>query len=235
MKQYQFAATFMLYKFVKFGKIKGHLLVCLLALSSTAVLVGCTQTTTDSPTTSNSPATSVPANQTPAASNSSATSNTAKTETSPATSASPAAAKMTNAEKIAKAEEALKALYTQQTGVSIESVKCPGKAEFKAGSTFECQATAQGVKFGIQVNMLNDQGRFDSKTKGVLILSRIEELLVKNIKEQAKIDVTADCGGKLRVAKTGETFTCEVKTATGETRKATVTVKDEQGNINVKI
>ncbi len=211
--------------------------MCLLALSSTGALVGCTQTSTDSPTTSNSPATSgtTKTEASPAASNSPSTSSSPKTATSPATSASPVASNISNAEKVAKAEAALKDLYTKQTGVTIESVKCPGNIEFKTGNTFECQAAAEGVKFAIQVNMQNDQGRFDSKTKGVLILSRIEELLEKNIKEKAKLDVTADCGGKLRVAKTGETFTCDVKNAQGETRKANITVKDEQGNINVKI
>lgn len=229
----------MLKKIVNLGKIKGHFLVGLLALSSMAVLAGCnnSQTASNAPAAANSPATigTAKTETSPAASASPATSNAAKTETSPATSASPAASKITNAEKVAKAEEALKALYTKQTGVPIESVKCPSNVEFKAGKTFECQATGEGVKFAIQVNMQNDQGRFDSKTKGVLILSRIEELLETNIKEKAKLDVTADCGGKLRVAKTGETFTCDVKSAAGETRKATVTVKDEQGNINVKI
>jgi DNA gyrase/topoisomerase IV subunit B len=136
---------------------------------------------------------------------------------------------------VQQAEQALKTLYTQQIGTPVESVNCPDNIKFQTGNAFECQATAQGVKFTIQVNMENDQGRFDSQTKGILILSRIEELLEKTVKEKAKIDVNADCGGRVRAAKAGETFTCEIKDNKGQSRKAQITVKDEIGNISVKI
>lgn len=203
-----------------------------------------------SPTISTTPADTTQIQTSPATTTTPTTSQTTKTETSVTTSttstASPTAKSETSpatskpstppvAAQIAKAEEALKTLYTKQTGVPIQSVDCPNNVTFKAGSTFECQATAEGVKFGIQVNMANDQGGFESKTQGVIILSRIEDLLEKNIKEKAALDVTADCGGKLRVAKVGETFTCQVKNNKGQTRDATITVKDEQGNINVKL
>jgi hypothetical protein len=83
--------------------------------------------------------------------------------------------------------------------------------------------------------MGNDQGNFDSNTKGLLILSKIEDLIKRTVKERANVDVTADCGGKLRPAIPGDSFTCQVKDTQGETRNAQVTVKDEQGNINVKL
>ncbi len=83
--------------------------------------------------------------------------------------------------------------------------------------------------------MQDNQGNFDSNTKGLLILTKIEELLQKNIKEKAKVDVTADCGGKVRAVKAGDTFTCKVADKKGQSKDATVTVKDEKGNINVKI
>jgi hypothetical protein len=83
--------------------------------------------------------------------------------------------------------------------------------------------------------MENNQGKFNSQTRGLLILSKLEDLIQKTVKERAKVDLTADCGGKVRPAKPGDTFTCDVKTAKGETGKAQITVKDEQGNINLKI
>lgn len=148
-------------------------------------------------------------------------------------SASPTAQDLSN---IKKAETALQGLYSKQSGVPIESVKCPQNANLKTGGTFECQAVAQGVNFGIQVKMENDQGKFDSKTSGLLILTKIENLLKKSIKEKANIDVNADCGTKkIRVAKAGDTFTCEVQDSNGQSKTATVTVKDENGNISVKL
>ena len=197
----------------------------LLALGSTAVLAGCNKTPTDS----NSPATS-----TPPATSGTSTSPTASNPTT--TSNSPAASNPTTGSNITKAEAALKNIYTQQIGVPIESVTCPENANFKAGSTFECEAKAQGVNFGIQVKMENEQGKFNTKVKGLLLnLSKIEEKLQATLKEKAGTDVTADCGGKLRAAKTGDTFTCQLKNKEGQTRNVQITVKNEKGELNVKL
>ncbi|AFZ18933.1 DUF4333 domain-containing protein [Allocoleopsis franciscana] len=154
----------------------------------------------------------------------------------PTATTSPSTENITQAAKVIKAEAALKNLYTEQVGLAIESVTCPEDANFQAGSIFECQAIAQGVKFGIEIQVENDEGRFDSKVKGRLLnLSKVEDLLQKAFKDKAKLDVTADCGGKRRVSKAGDIFTCKVTDKQGQVRNAQVTVKDEQGNFNVKI
>ena len=158
-------------------------------------------------------------------------------QSTPSTSQTSAASNATTPiSNLKKAETALQSIYSKQAGVPIDSVKCPENANLKTGGTFECQAKAQGIDFRIQVKMENDQGKFDSRTSGLLILTKIEELLKKSIKEKANIDVTADCGNKkLRAAKSGDTFKCQVKDTTGQSKDATVTVKDENGNISVKI
>lgn len=154
----------------------------------------------------------------------------------PTATTSPSAENTSQAAKVAKAEATLKSLYTDQVGLAIESVTCPEDANFKAGSIFECQAIAQGIKFGIELKVENEKGRFDSKVKGKLLnLSKIEELLQKAFKDKAKLDVTADCGGKRRFSKAGDLFTCKITDKQGQVRNAQVTVKDEQGNFNVKI
>lgn len=84
--------------------------------------------------------------------------------------------------------------------------------------------------------MQNNEGRFNTNIKGQLLnLSKIEELLQKTIKERANDDVTADCGGKIRSVKTGDSFTCQIKNQKGQTRKVQITVKDDKGQINVKL
>ena len=209
----------------------------LLALGSTAVLAGCNKTPTDS----NSPATSTPpatsgTSTSPTASNPTTTSNSPAASNPTTTSNSPAASNPTTGSNITKAEAALKNIYTQQIGVPIESVTCPENANFKAGSTFECEAKAQGVNFGIQVKMENEQGKFNTNIKGLLLnLSKIEDKLQATLKEKAGTDVTADCGGKLRAAKTGDTFTCQLKNKEGQTRNVQITVKNEKGELNVKL
>jgi len=222
VKHYHSATNLLTRKSMNPFKTKGLILVLLLGIGSTAVLAGCnsTKSATDSPDTS-TPTTSTKSSDT---SSSSATSTKSSDTSSP-----------TNNSDVKKAEDALKNLYSKQAGVPIQSVKCPESTSFKVGSTFECQAKAQGVNFGIQVKMENDKGNFDSSTKGLLILTKIEDLIKKTVKEKANIDVTADCGGKLRTAKTGDSFTCQVKDTKGQSKEAKVTVKDDQGNINVKL
>jgi hypothetical protein len=162
--------------------------------------------------------------------------HTPTSSTSPTATTSPSAGNTTQGAKVAKAEAALKSLYTEQVGLAIESITCPENANFKAGSIFECQAIAQGVKFDIEIKVENDKGRFDSKVKGRLLnLAKVEKLLQKAFKDKAKLDVTADCGSKRRVSKVGDIFTCQVIDKQGQVRKAQVTVKDEQGNFKVKI
>lgn len=217
VKQYQNAANHLQGKQVIF--------MLLIALGSTTILAGCQNT----PSASN----------TPESSSTPAVSSTPTALITPAVLIPPPAsgANTTNSsDNIKKVETALQGLYSQQTGVAIESVKCPENSNLKAGGAFECQATAQGVNFGIQIKMENDQGKFDTKTSGLLILTKIEELLKKSIKEKANIEVTVDCGSqKLRTLKAGDAFTCQVKDTKGQAKTATITVKDEQGNISVKL
>lgn len=160
--------------------------------------------------------------------------NTPTATTSPTATSFPSDSTATQAVKVAKAEAILKSLYTEKVGLPIDSVTCPANATFNAGSTFECQATAQGAKFGIQV--VNKEGRFDSKIQGRLLnLSKVEALLQRTFKEKANLDVTADCGGKHRVSQAGDVFTCKITDKQGQVRNAQITVKDEKGNFNVKI
>lgn len=238
MKQYQNTANYLHRLINPLPKKISFML--LIAFGSTTIISGCQSTRSDSntPGASSTPGVFItPAvSNTPGASSNQSTSNTPGfliTPTPPASSANKPNKRLNDIKQV---ETGLQRLYSQQTGVSIESIKCPENAQLTTGSTFECQAKAQGINFGIQVKMENDQGKLDTMTNGLLILTKIEQLLQKSIKERANIEVTADCGNpKIRPLKAGEVFTCEVKDQQGQAKKATVTVKDEKGNISVKI
>lgn len=152
--------------------------------------------------------------------------------TIPAASAAP---DDVNASNVRKMEQSLQSLYRRQLGLPVDSVNCPNNVSLRAGATFECRARAQGVNFGIQVKMEDSQGKFDSRTRGLLVLSKIEDLIQRTVKEKAGMNVTANCGNKLRAAVPGDTFNCQVKNPQGQTRNAQVKVKDELGNINVNL
>lgn len=152
----------------------------------------------------------------------------------PTDTVSPNLSEMTQATKLKKAETTLKSIYTNQVGLPLESVTCPADANFDTESTFDCQAKAQGVTFWIQVE--SKAGDFDSKIKGQLInLSKVEALIETTFKEKSNLEVSADCGSKRRVAQVGDVFTCKVTDKQGQVRKAQITLKDNQGNFNVKI
>lgn len=140
-----------------------------------------------------------------------------------------------NASNVRKMEQSLQGLYRRQLGLPVDSVNCPNNVSLRAGATFECRARAQGINFGIQVKMENSQGKFDSRTRGLLVVSKIEDIIQKNIKEKSGVNVTVNCGNKLRAAVPGDTFSCQVKNSQGQTRSVQVTVKDDLGNINVKL
>lgn len=235
MKQSQNAANRLHRNLINPVQSKQVISMLLIALGSTTILAGCQNT----PSASNTPG----ASNTPAISNNPnaiitpGASNTPAVSTTPAVFLTPPASRANNSsDNIKKVEAGLQKIYSEQTGVPIDSVKCPENANLKAGGTFECQATAQGINFGIQIKMENDQGKFDTKPNGLLVLTKIEDLLKKSIKEKTNIEVTVDCGSKkLRALKAGDTFTCQVKDTKGQSKTATISVKDEQGNISVKL
>ncbi len=71
-------------------------------------------------------------------------------------------------------------------------------------------------------------------TKGLLVLPKLEKTIQTSIKAQFQIEVKSNCGGKLRVVKPGDTFTCQVTDQKGTTKPITVQVDDEKGNVTLK-
>jgi hypothetical protein len=71
-------------------------------------------------------------------------------------------------------------------------------------------------------------------TKGLLVLPKLEKTIQQGIQEQFGVAVKTQCGGKVRVAKPGDTFTCKLTDGKGE-RSVTVRVDDEQGNVTWKL
>jgi Domain of unknown function (DUF4333) len=58
-----------------------------------------------------------------------------------------------------EAESEIRAGITRQTGVKIESVRCPDNVEARAGDTFRCVATASnGQRARVEVTQRDDEG-----------------------------------------------------------------------------
>ena len=132
-------------------------------------------------------------------------------------------------------ESRLGKAFTETTKVPLSTVDCPAQLDVKAGNRFSCQATAEEQTFAIAVVLTNPDGQFQWNTKGLLVLSKLEQFIQSRIREKGGPDVTANCGGKIRVAQPGDTFECKVTGAQAQARSAQVKVKDEQGSVDISL
>jgi hypothetical protein len=58
-----------------------------------------------------------------------------------------------------RAEAAIRSGITRQTGVKIDSVRCPGDVKASKGNTFRCVATAtNGQRARVEVTQRDDEG-----------------------------------------------------------------------------
>ena len=72
------------------------------------------------------------------------------------------------------------------------------------------------------------------RTEGLLDLGKVETAIRTGLKEQAKVDATATCGGRWKAAKAGDTFECQATVAGGQQVPIVVSVADDNGAISWK-
>ncbi|CAA9418857.1 hypothetical protein AVDCRST_MAG94-6859 [uncultured Leptolyngbya sp.] len=152
---------------------------------------------------------------------------------SPTITPSPAATSKSQATK--DLESRLSKAFTDATKVPMNSVDCPAQFDIKTGNRFNCQATSDGQSFTLVVELTNPDGQFQWNTQGLLVLPKLEQFIQNRIRAKGGPDVTADCGGKIRVAQPGDTFECKVMGAQVQQRFAQVRVKDEQGGVDISL
>ena len=135
---------------------------------------------------------------------------------------------------IDRTEAAIKSGLTEQLEMPFASVTCPESRAMKAGDVFECKAVSEtGGDLTVQVTQNDDTGAISWKlTDGdkVLSLAKLEEQIKDGLARQLNVDAAVTCGGKMRVAKAGQTLECTA-TAGAESRKVLVTMDDDKGNI----
>ncbi len=130
-------------------------------------------------------------------------------------------------------ERKLTELVSGNIGVPLESIDCPAKTERKPGDRFECRLSAQGQSFMVGVELTDASGKFKWNTQSLLVLSKLEAFIQQRLKEKDQADVKANCGGKIRVTKPNEEFQCQITDLQGQSRTIKISVKDDQGNVDV--
>lgn len=171
-------------------------------------------------------------------------------ERSPSTSTSPAPAAAfpqavvttpsptptaTPSQAIQDLERKLQVDVSKTAAVPVRSVKCPTNINLESTKTFICQATAEGKTFPLAINLESKKKGLQWSTKDLLVLPKLEKNIQRGIQEQFGLAVKTNCGGKIRLAKPGETFACKVTDPKGQTQTVNVRVDDEKGNVTWKL
>ncbi|MBM0742469.1 DUF4333 domain-containing protein [Phormidium sp. CLA17] len=159
---------------------------------------------------------------------------------SPTTSLSPSPT-VEKPESVKTVETNLAGLVGKAGNLTIQSVDCPATlvaptptgtpAAATTPKTYECQVTSDAGGFTVVVEPTSDPNKFRWGTKGMLLLSKLNDFIQKSAESKDLGKVGVDCGGKIRPAKAGETFDCKVTDAKGSLRTVKVTVRDEAGNV----
>ncbi|MDX2231995.1 MAG: DUF4333 domain-containing protein [Leptolyngbyaceae cyanobacterium bins.349] len=154
-------------------------------------------------------------------------------------SVSPTSQLPVKSEAVKTFEKRLRGELIKQAGITVQSVNCPVQVKVDTQDPFICEATAEGKTFRVAINPATnakqDKNELRWSTKDVLVLPKLEQTIRQGIQTQFRLDVKANCGGKIRVAKPGETFQCQVTDSRGQSRAVTVRVDDEQGNVTWKL
>src|SRR4051794_40175254 len=93
-------------------------------------------------------------------------------------------------------EKRIKTDISDKTHISSAKVSCPRNVKAKAGAAFDCTAKVDNSVIPVHVTLTNNSGtRFDFKpTKAVMLTSAIVRGVQDQIKAQAGVDATVDCG-----------------------------------------
>lgn len=136
-------------------------------------------------------------------------------------------------------EKRLRGQLIKKAGIPIQTVSCPAQVDVETQAPFSCEATTEGKTFTVAINpksnTTTDKNELRWSTKGLLVLPKLEQTIQQGIQKQFRLDVKANCGGKVRVAKPTETFQCKVTDSRGQTKPVTVRVDDEQGNVTWRL
>lgn len=201
-------------------------LLAAVAIGTISLLTACTA---DPPTSDSSPTSPPPSSPPiPSPSPTVTPSVTPSVTASPSSTPSPTGAKSAATQQT---EEKLRKTLTEAESLVVQSVTCPSSIEFQVGKTYDCQVASSVGSFTVAIDIKDQKGDFKWATKGLLVLSKLEEYIQKSTNEKGGGDVQVTCDGKVRLAKPGDEFQCKVTDAKGQSRIAKVTVQDEQGNV----
>jgi hypothetical protein len=135
-----------------------------------------------------------------------------------------------------KVEGSIKDGITTQTGLGVKSVSCPKDVKIEANNVFQCQAKSdKDESFAVDVKQKDDKGNVEWNVNGLMSLTKVEQEIQQAIEKKLEMKVTADCDGKVKVVKSGDTFECKVTDSDGKAHAAKITATDNNGGFKWEI
>jgi len=99
-------------------------------------------------------------------------------------------------------------LLEQEIGVPVQAIDCPNDFEVKADSTLEYDTRIEAGKFKTVITFQDDQGNFRARSKGLVILAKLEKESAKAYAKEKNAQATIDYDGEVRLINVGNTFDC---------------------------
>lgn len=113
-----------------------------------------------------------------------------------------------------------------EVDLKADSISCPSSVEAKAGNSFECTATVNGVAVKVSVTQKDDQGNVSYDIgKEVFSTEKVTPAIESFFKDQGATAVTVSCPKGVVAAGGNGDFTCTA-TADGQTYTVKVPLKD---------
>ncbi|NEO87263.1 MAG: hypothetical protein F6J87_23830 [Spirulina sp. SIO3F2] len=131
----------------------------------------------------------------------------------------------------ADVQDVLATSFSEQMDLTVDRVACPESAELEATEPFECEVqTAEDLLVRVEVTPDAAVGKIDWRTKGILDLVALEEMIQTQFSEEEGLTGTADCGSTempYRHEEVNATFDCSFESETGDIKTVTVTVQED--------
>jgi hypothetical protein len=127
-----------------------------------------------------------------------------------------------------KLEGKIKDTIEDQTAAKVDEVECPEKRPIKDDDEFACDVEFEGGGDGTVNVKQKGGGDVKYKLEPILVMSKMEKIVEKGLKEKGlEGDVTGK-GDAVRSAEKGDTYKCKADTPGGE-KKVTIEVTGKDG------
>lgn len=127
--------------------------------------------------------------------------------------------------------------WQQKFGGQPDSLNCSNDFEIKAGTFLNCKASVENIPFQLRVNFQDDEGNFNWKAKGLLVLPKVEDKVVEVLRQSYGVNAEADCrtsrNQKYRASIPQDTFECQASDGGQNVKTVKITVEDEEGTFQI--